>query len=259
MSAKAHHIRFYGRDWRADVRLRKCGFAARGLWADLIALMIDATDRHGYLLMDGRAMDAADVAKALGCGRAQRVQRLLDELERHGVFSRVGSQLDAQTASFRHESVPNRCIFCRRMVRDLIRDAEARAHGTRGGNPALTERSKPFVPSNPGHEGVNPTVFPIPIPIPSPNAETSPSALSPMKELFDIGVRLLAKGRTEAAARSLIGKARKDLGDERLAVVLAAAVSKSDPAAYIMGAINKAKLHVVHGAGYAPMPSAAGG
>jgi hypothetical protein len=94
----------------------------------------------------------------------------------------------------------------------------------------------------------------------SVSKDTAPGAHSAVKDLFDIGVRLLAgPGRSEASARKLIGKARQDLGDERLAAILAQAANMTDSAAYLMAAINKTKFRVVHGPGYAPMPSAAGG
>lgn len=47
-------FKFFGRDWRSNAKLRLCSYAARGLWADMLTLMAEATPR-GFLLVDGIA------------------------------------------------------------------------------------------------------------------------------------------------------------------------------------------------------------
>ena len=44
----------------------------------------------------------------------------------------------------------------------------------------------------------------------------------------------------EPLARTLVGKWRKDVGDEKLAPILIAAKSKTDPAAYVFKAVGNA-------------------
>ena len=64
-----------------------------------------------------------------------------------------------------------------------------------------------------------------------------------VKVLFDIGVDILAQaGSTERQSRALVGKWRKKLTDERLASILIAAKSKTDPAAYITKAVDRAAV-----------------
>ena len=61
--------------------------------------------------------------------------------------------------------------------------------------------------------------------------------------LWDIGVDLLAKaGQPERNARSLIGRWRSQLDDERLLAILRAAkkVGTRDPVAYVSKAISNA-------------------
>lgn len=115
------YCKFYPRDWLGDASLRSCSYAARGLWADMLCLMAANDGRRGYLEVGGRALvDAAEVAR-MTCGEPSEAKKLLDELERAGVFSRDGSG----------------CIFCRRIVKDEhIRQARSEA-GAQGGNPNL--------------------------------------------------------------------------------------------------------------------------
>lgn len=99
-------FKFYTGDWRADPGLRRCSFAARGLWADLLGLLWES-ERPGYLLIDGAPATIADLAKTLG-GDPAEIETLLAELLRRGV--------PGQT--------PEGIIFSRRMVRDIAK-AEA--------------------------------------------------------------------------------------------------------------------------------------
>lgn len=67
----------------------------------------------------------------------------------------------------------------------------------------------------------------------------------PTKILFDAGVQILTNaGRTDASARAIIGKWRKQVGDDAaLMSIIAAATTKSavDPVGYITAAIKSKK------------------
>lgn len=106
--------------WRNDEGLRMCGLAARGLWADLLAIMHGAIP-YGHLSVNGRAPTPKQIASLVGMTTEKEVAQLLKELEENGVFSRNEEGL----------------IFCRRLVRDNRAREDGRAHGLRGGNPAL--------------------------------------------------------------------------------------------------------------------------
>lgn len=112
---------FHTADWRGDQGLRRCSYAARGLWADMLSLMHEAHP-YGHLLLEKDVPAAKDLAELLG-GSTREVQGLLDELERKGVFSRAS----------------NGVIYSRRMVRDRQRKKSARTNGLKGGNPALKQ------------------------------------------------------------------------------------------------------------------------
>jgi len=112
-------VKWYWADWRSDPRLRMCSLAARGLWAEMLALMHEASP-HGHLLIAGRAPTDAQLAVLAGAPSDQ-IPDLLGELEAAGVFSRT------------REGV----AYSRRMVRDAKKFAMERKHGAKGGNPKL--------------------------------------------------------------------------------------------------------------------------
>jgi len=140
---KQHWAKWYWGDWRKDARLRRCSYAARGLWADMLSLMGDECDVYGYLIMEGQPLTASDLCGLLG-GAEREVAKLLQELGSKHVFSRVGDpDLDEEiTAVVSHSVFPAGTIFSRRMVRDKARNEIDRANGARGGNPALKPQER---------------------------------------------------------------------------------------------------------------------
>ncbi len=122
-------MKFYPADWRSDPGLRKCSFAARGLWADMLCLMHEANPR-GYLFVGNSAPTTKQLASILG-STLKEVNRLLGELSEAGVYS---TQMEI--------------IYSRRMVRDEEKRAIARNNGSRGGNPALILDNQHLKPKN---------------------------------------------------------------------------------------------------------------
>lgn len=73
------------------------------------------------------------------------------------------------------------------------------------------------------------------VPPPGPIADPP----DPVKAIFDLGVSVLtATGSTDKAARSLVGKVRKALGDDGAMAALVAAKSTTDPTAYLAAAMQ---------------------
>ncbi len=127
---------FWG-DWRKDARLRRCCYAARGLWADMLSLMGGECDRFGYLIMEGQALGVSDLVGLLG-GSLREVAKMLSDLESRRVFSRTGdADLEPDLQQIIPADMPAGVIFSRRMVRDKAKADADRANGGRGGNPAL--------------------------------------------------------------------------------------------------------------------------
>lgn len=137
------YFRFYTTDWRGDIPLRMCSYAARGLWIDLLTLMHES-DRPGFLLIAGQPPSARQLASLLG-GSEKEIRKLLTELEQAGIFS-----TDPETGA----------IFSRRMVRDKAKEERDRENGRGGGNPKLkapdNQPGKPSGISPDANQGVNP-------------------------------------------------------------------------------------------------------
>ena len=158
--------KWYWGDWRKDVPLRMCSFAARGLWADVLSLMADAA-HFGALLVKGLPPTDRQLASLLG-GTDKDIRRLMSELGEAGVYSRVG---DADPAS--PTCVPDDVmkllpaelrpgtIISRRMVRDKAKAAAHRENGGKGGNPKLKRENNQddnHADKPPVNQGVNPSV-----------------------------------------------------------------------------------------------------
>jgi uncharacterized protein YdaU (DUF1376 family) len=72
---------------------------------------------------------------------------------------------------------------------------------------------------------------------PPPKPEDPPDPPDMLKELFDVGVRMLtSSGRSESSARTFIGRLRQNVGVEEAMRLLMQARSTTDPAAYIVKA-----------------------
>lgn len=128
-------VKWYWQDWRSDPCLRMCSLAARGLWAEMLALMQEAVP-FGHLLIAGRSPSSAQLA-ALAGAPTELIPDLLAELESSGVFSRT------------KEGV----IYSRRMVRDERKARAARKNGLKGGNPTLTKQKEISPLDNPHDKG----------------------------------------------------------------------------------------------------------
>lgn len=112
-------IKFFSSDWRSDPALRMCSAAARGVWIDMISIMMEA-EPYGHLYINGKPATPAQIA-ALTCTPASVIKKATAELLENGVASQ-----DDKGA-----------IYSRRLVRDRQKQEQARQFGKSGGNPAL--------------------------------------------------------------------------------------------------------------------------
>jgi hypothetical protein len=114
-------MKWYWADWKAGADLRSCSLAARGLWAEMLAIM-DEANPYGHLLINGKPLNSRQIANQVGGGSGEKqVKDLLAELEDAGVFSKTDQGV----------------IYCRRMVRDHAKSENDRQNGLKGGNPTL--------------------------------------------------------------------------------------------------------------------------
>lgn len=93
-------IKFFSSDWLSDEALRSCSIAARGMWIDLLAMMAKS-NTHGFLLVGDVPASVEQIARIVG-EPTDVTRKLLQELERNGVFSRD----------------ENNVVYSRRMKRD---------------------------------------------------------------------------------------------------------------------------------------------
>jgi len=116
--------KWYWTDWRADDGLQACSFAAKGLWMDMLSIMARSKNK-GFLLDGEKQMESKTLAKITGSS-VEEVERLLNELEEHGVFSRA----------------TDGTIYNRRMVREARISRSRSEAGRLGGRPKKQNESK---------------------------------------------------------------------------------------------------------------------
>jgi hypothetical protein len=139
--------KWYWGDWRKDARLRRCSYAARGLWVDMLSLMGGECDPFGFLIMEGQALGPDDLAGLLG-GSSREIEKMLAELEGKNVFSRVGGDLPGDVTELVPDGLPSGTILSRRMLRDKAKEEKDSTNGKNGGNPRL--KANPNGGVNPG-------------------------------------------------------------------------------------------------------------
>lgn len=119
-------MKFYPSDWRSDPALRSCSIGARGLWAEIICVMHEATP-YGSLLVNGQKVSEKQLASLAGITQRETIS-MLGELDLAGVFSRQDDGV----------------IFSRRMRRDYERASRDKANGKLGGNKTLMGVNPPY-------------------------------------------------------------------------------------------------------------------
>ena len=120
MSASMPYTKWFASDWLGDHLLRLADLSERGLWADLLNLMM-MCDPYGHLSTAGRAMTDEEVARLTGTDIGT-YKATLKRIEDRGILSRT----------------PEGIIYSRRLVRDHAAFAKASEYGKKGGgNPNL--------------------------------------------------------------------------------------------------------------------------
>lgn len=209
-------FQFYPADWRSNANLRRASWAARGAWIEIIGLMHDS-DEYGVL-----RYPLAEIAHSIGCP-----VKLLNELRDKGVLKGCDKGTSGPYVYVpRHAGKDGEPV----MLIDasngpiwfssrLVRDEYVRRH--RGEGSRFTAEPKP-----------TPDAAPMPTPKPplgdgaSSSSSSSTSTDGPLrgasgpdslagKDLFSLGRELLCgQGVSGQEAGSLLGKLRRDHGDE---------------------------------------------
>ena len=122
MSKKLPWQKWFWADWKADQRLRLCSLEARGLWVEMLGIMVEG-EPFGHLNLNDKVIDEVTLSRLIGATQGE-VERGTKELEGAKVFSRSEDGV----------------IYSRRLVREEA-TRRARAEGGKlGGNPALGVR-----------------------------------------------------------------------------------------------------------------------
>jgi len=259
-------FQFYPDNWRNNSNLRRCSWAARGVWVEVICLMHDS-DRYGTL-----GWTLKEIAQALGCPMA-----LLKELAAKGVlkgcdagecepmvYTPRSGRKDGEPITLL-ATQPGPIWYSSRMLRDeyvrLNAGASSRFGGTKqdtappaGGapDPSPSRRrgedqsdGSPSSSSSPPSEVKEPSLrsglSPAAPTTPAGPASAAPDARTALfREGLDRAVRLT--GKPPAACRAMLGRWLRDAGDDAalLGLVLAEAeVSRpADPSAWVVAAIQ---------------------
>jgi hypothetical protein len=130
MSATMPYVKWHGRDWLGDPLLRMVGHEARGVWIDLLCVMMQA-EPYGHLAVAGKPMSNEQMARMIGVDMPTFIP-LLMAIEGAGISSRTADGV----------------LYSRRLVRDydqFMRFSNAGKKG--GGNPALRKSAPLASPS----------------------------------------------------------------------------------------------------------------
>lgn len=182
---------------------------------------VKASALHGWVLCsDGRMYHRVVAEKALEAWLEKLRQRLASgagNAKRWKIsFDRGPVDVDIERATDLLSAIaPN--------SRAIGRAMRLRSSGDPTGMPAGSQSDRKGQGQGQGYSSVG-----------KPTGTDAP--VNPTKALFDAGVALLVgAGKSEAAARRLIGKWRKENGDAWTREAIASAAGKSDPAAWIEG------------------------
>lgn len=132
MSGKLPWQKWFWADWKSDQRLQLVSVAARGVWVEMLGIMV-AEEPHGYLKVGPKVILPVNLVGLLGSTTLEEVEGCVAELEEMEIFSRD------------EEGV----IYSRRLVRDEAVRRKRAAGGKKGGNPALIGDSKDKQKVNP--------------------------------------------------------------------------------------------------------------
>jgi hypothetical protein len=226
-------LQFYPADWRSNANLRRCSWAARGAWIEILGLMHDS-DEYGVL-----RYPLAEIAHSIGCP-----VKLVNELRDKGALKGGDKGLcEPYVYTPRHAGQDGEPVTLIEASRGplwyssrLVRDEYVRRHRGEGSRfkaePKPEPKPPPKAPPKPpigGPEGYgssssssSSTTKDLPL-----RGASGPDSHAG-KDLFSLGRELLtAQGVSSSEAGSLLGKLRRDHGDEAVRKALQFAEEKN--------------------------------
>lgn len=252
-------FQFYPGDWQSNTNLRRCSHAEKGIWLDVMCLLHDS-EEYGVL-----RWTLKEIAQAVGCKLAD-----LKGLVSKGVLKGidVGAACEAfiyVPRSGRKDGAPVTLIttqegpiwYSSRMVRDeYVRTVRGESSRFSDGNDAALKggakqgkgaapKDAPNPPLGDGSSTASsssPSGNSVPDGTDAGASPPIPPGLDAKDAIFQIAVPwMVERGVPDKSARSLMGGAMKQLGDDG-AWDLAQRLMQErpvEPAAWLAGAINK--------------------
>jgi len=245
---KRPSFQFYPGDWTSNSNLRRCTHTEKGIWMDVMCLMHDQ-EPYGIL-----RWPLTEIATAVGCTVAALRKIAEKEIMK-------GADTGKQVAAFvyvprsgRKDGEPVILVssqvgplwYSSRMVKDeyvrTIRGESTRFGADNGEPPKTTPKVAPKPPFGDGSSASSAASASPNTSVPSgTDAVASPPGLDAKDAIFQIAVPwLVERGVPDRNARSLMGGAIKQLGDDG-AWGLAQQFMQDkpvEPAAWIAAAIN---------------------
>lgn len=179
-------FQFYPDNWRNNANLRRCSWAARGVWIEVMCLMHDS-DRYGVL-----EWPLKEIAQALGCTTAP-LKELVEKSVLKGCDKGGCEPFVYVPRSGRRDGAPVTLIepqagpiwFSSRMLKDEYKRIARGEADSNGDSQRPTPKPPPKPAPNPPfgaapnpHIGPYAGAPPSPSPSPTPSSNTDPRALS---------------------------------------------------------------------------------
>ncbi|WP_455154142.1 hypothetical protein [Cupriavidus campinensis] len=242
---KRPSFQFYPADWRNNAKLRRCSEAARGAWMDILCVLHDS-DEYGVC-----RWPLADLARAAGVP-----MKLAKELAAKDVLKGADKNAVPYVYMPRHagkngdpvtlvNANDGPCWYCSRFVRDeWVRQRRGGSTQFAADNQPPKKEPKASPKGGIGErQGDGPTSTSS-----STEKKTEPIGsgaeapqLSPSDALWQIAVPWLVSRKVEdKTARSLLGSARKQLGDDGAWELASACISEAplEPVPWLAAALN---------------------
>lgn len=202
--AKRPSIQFYPADWRNNAKLRRCSWAARGVWIELIGLLHDS-DEYGLLRWPLR-----EIAQALGAP-VKEVKELADKNVLYGCESGMCEPMIYTPRSGRVDGEPVVLVpaqpgpiwYSPRMVRDEhVRNRSGGATRFRSREDGADEgqTAADTMPGDNGPQGDSPDLSPSESPNHSPSRRQGESQ---------------SDGSTSSSSSSIKAPPKSPRGDQR--------------------------------------------
>jgi len=128
---KRPSFQFYPADWRKDASLQSCSMAAQGMWINALCIAHEC-EPYGHLTLNGKAMNAAQLARLIGLG-AKECTTLLTELAEAGVTSIADTGAIYSRRLVRDEEVRNLRTACGQLGAE--HGVKGAKYGAKGGRP----------------------------------------------------------------------------------------------------------------------------